>query len=119
MANPQPQHPHQPQFDIHDRLRKAREVAGYDQGPLAAIIGISRATVVNYETGNTSATRLKPYVVQRWAEVTGVSYEWISDGVLDLTPPPQEAQAERRRRRNAQPSDQSRCTARVVELVAA
>ncbi len=117
-TNPQQQSHHQPQFDIHDRLRKAREVAGYDQGPLAAVIGISRSTVVNYETGNTSADRLKPYVVQRWAEATGVSFEWISDGVLDLTPPPAEGQNERRRRRNAQARPLSTWIASVTPIAA-
>lgn len=67
-----------PEFDIHDRLRKARDVAGLDQQTLGDEIDVSRNTVVNYETGSTQ--RLKAIVLKQWALRTGVPYEWLTTG---------------------------------------
>jgi transcriptional regulator with XRE-family HTH domain len=67
-----------PQWTLGDRLRKAREFAGMEQGELALRIGVSRGTVSNYELGR--GTRPPKVVVLRaWAHECGVPYEWIVD----------------------------------------
>lgn len=66
-----------PEFDVSDRLRKARETAGYDQAELADLIGVSRETVGNYERGR---TRPRKIVMNAWALATGVPVEWLRDG---------------------------------------
>lgn len=71
-----------PQFTVHDRLRKAREFAGLEQGELADLLEVARSTVSNYETGAT--TRLKSYVLRRWAELCNVDYEWILSDVWPI-----------------------------------
>lgn len=70
-----------PEFGTGDRLRKARELTGLDQGPFAATLGISRGTVSNYERGLTES--YKPIVMRAWAMATGVPIEWLETG---LTP---------------------------------
>ena len=64
-------------FDIADRLRKARELAGYDQSQMADLIDVSRATVSNYEHRHT-----RPMInnVKMWALATGLPFEWIWTG---------------------------------------
>jgi DNA-binding XRE family transcriptional regulator len=66
-----------PEFDINDRLRKAREVTGLSQAEMAREIGVARTSVVTYETGHKQPTRP---VVRAWAFRTGVPYEWICHG---------------------------------------
>ena len=39
------------EWTMGDRLRKAREAAGFDQVDLAELIGVSRTTVSNHEVG--------------------------------------------------------------------
>ena len=68
-----------PTFTIHDRLRKAREAAGLDQVQLADIIGMSRTSVSNYETGVMAKPR--KIVVNAWALATGVPVQWLETGV--------------------------------------
>jgi transcriptional regulator with XRE-family HTH domain len=73
-----------PQFDIADRLRKAREVSGYSQEELAETMGIARSTVSNYEAGVT--THHRRIVMQTWAWATSVPVEWLMYGVTPETP---------------------------------
>lgn len=63
-----------PQWHVGDFLRKARESAGLDQAELAAALGISRATVTNYERNKVKPRRA---VVMAWAMRTGVPFEWL------------------------------------------
>lgn len=64
-----------PEWTLADRLRKARETAGLSQGQLAAILGVARNTVTNYEGGGSA----KIYVVRAWATATNVPLAWILD----------------------------------------
>lgn len=73
-----------PEWTVGDRLRKARELLGLDQGPFADLIGVSRGTVSNYERGTTE--RYKPIVMNAWAAQTGVPVEWLESG--DTAPAP-------------------------------
>lgn len=68
---------HVPQWTQQDRLRKAREDAGLDQGELGALVGIGRTTIGNYERGVTVAKRP---VLLAWSMATGVPLEWLRDG---------------------------------------
>lgn len=76
-----------PEWTVGDRLRKAREVLGLEQGPFAELIGVSRGTVSNYERGTTRA--YKPIVMRAWAMAAGVSLHWLETGMgSPATPPP-------------------------------
>jgi transcriptional regulator with XRE-family HTH domain len=65
-----------PTWTLGDRLRKAREFAGLEQGELAEAIGISRGTVSNYELGRGQRPP-KVIVLRAWAHQCGVPFEWI------------------------------------------
>lgn len=67
-----------PEFELTDRLRRAREYAQLDQGELAEELGISRNSVGNYENGRRTPTR--PYLLA-WADVTGVDAFWLETGM--------------------------------------
>ena len=66
-----------PQFTQSDRLRKAREVTGLDQGQFAEVAGISRQTVSNYESG---AREPRGLYLRAWAEASGVNLLWLETG---------------------------------------
>ena len=66
-----------PQFTLADRLRKARELTGLDQGQFADEVGISRTSVSNAETGTTRPMRL---TLKAWAVRTGVDLDWLLTG---------------------------------------
>jgi len=66
-----------PQWTLGDRLRKAREAAGLKQAELARKIGISRASIVNYEAGRYVPSRP---VLLSWALCCGVDWAWLTGG---------------------------------------
>ena len=66
-----------PTWTLADRMRKAREAAGFDQSALARSLGISRNSVSNYETGRTHPHQP---VRELWAQRCGVPYEWLTGG---------------------------------------
>lgn len=66
-----------PQWDQSDRLRKAREYAGYEQADLERLTGLSRATISNYERGRTKASKAG---LNLWSLATGVSLSWLVNG---------------------------------------
>lgn len=66
-----------PQWTLADRLRKAREQSGLEQQEFGELIGLSRATVSNYERGITVPRR--PMLLA-WALGTGVPLQWLTDG---------------------------------------
>ena len=74
-----------PEWTLGDRLRKAREETGLDQGQFADEIGISRNSVSNAETG---ATRPIKVTLKAWALRTGVPVEWLLTGVVPAGPKP-------------------------------
>lgn len=69
-----------PEFTVADRLRKARECAGFDQSEFARVAEISRTTVINYEHG-----RRVPRAVylRAWSIASGVDLGWIVTGHAD------------------------------------
>ena len=64
-------------FTQGDRLRKAREEAGYDQRGFEAVSGISRATISAYELGKSTPKRTYLAI---WANVTGTDLDWLTHG---------------------------------------
>lgn len=65
-------------FGIGDELRKARRLAGIKQADLAKIVGVSRATVSNWENGIGEPTisqwrRIAEAVDAPWLLGTGVT----------------------------------------------
>lgn len=85
-----------PQFTAGDRLRKARELTGYDQGPFADLIGVSRGTVSTYERDGIE--HRKPIVLRAWALATGVNIEWLEHGIGSPGPVPATGNSEELRR---------------------
>lgn len=67
------------EFTIGDRLRKAREQAGYDQRGLEEASGISRATISAYELGKSTPRRA---YLSIWANVTDTDLDWLTDGLV-------------------------------------
>ena len=58
-----------------DRMRKARELAGYSQTELARRLSIARQSVSNYEQRHTQPL---PAIRKAWAEACGVDDDWIT-----------------------------------------
>ena len=73
-----------PEWTPGDRFRKAREVLGLSQTGFAKLLGITKTTVSNYETGST--TNYRTIIVRQWALATGVSERWILTGHGDTGP---------------------------------
>lgn len=67
-----------PTWELPDRVRKAREFAGLDQGQLAERLGVARSTVARMEQGKT--THVKRPVLLAWAFATGVDLQWLETG---------------------------------------
>lgn len=64
------------EFGVKDRVRVARESAGYDQEELAQEAGLSRATISNYERGNTERKSGLLLI----AMATGFDRDWLRTG---------------------------------------
>lgn len=65
-----------PRFTLADRLTKARSIAGLTQQQLADALGISRKSVVRYETDADPRFDM----VSRWADACGVDAVWLMVG---------------------------------------
>lgn len=64
-----------PEWTLADRLRKARELAGYSQAELATVTGISQRSIIRYERGQ--AGPRKPELLA-WAAACHVEYVWLT-----------------------------------------
>ena len=69
-----------PAWTLVDRLKKSRLLAGLEQTEIAETVGVARNTVSNWETGK-SEPSASAFV--RWARATGVSLDWLAEGVGD------------------------------------
>jgi len=69
-----------PEFNLHDRMTKAREVAGFTQEQFAHELGLSLATVKRLENGTTPAKRID---LLGWAAACRVSASWLLTGTAD------------------------------------
>lgn len=66
-----------PAWTLQDRIRKARDHAGLSQAALAEQIPVARNTLSRWELGaNTPSSR----ELQRLAEITNVSFDWLLQG---------------------------------------
>jgi transcriptional regulator with XRE-family HTH domain len=65
-----------------ERIRFARKWAGLNQDEVSIRIGLSRASVSNWELGQ----GIKRENLVRFAEVVGVSAEWLITGEASLAP---------------------------------
>jgi transcriptional regulator with XRE-family HTH domain len=88
-----------PEFTLGDRLRKARELTGLDQGRFAEEIGVSRQSVSNAETETRKPIRV---TMRAWALRAGVSLSWLEHGTVPS--PGEEAAAWAPRDSNPQPT---------------
>jgi len=67
----------QPQAEMGDRVRQARDRLGWTQQDLAVRAGISRPLVALAETGR---CRLSPASLERVADALGVTMDWLWRG---------------------------------------
>lgn len=66
-----------PEILVRHRLRIAREAAGLEQAELANLIGISRTSVSNAESGKSAPRKI---TLNAWALATGVPVSWLQNG---------------------------------------
>lgn len=94
---------HAPPILVKHRLRIAREYAELEQEELATLIGVSRKTVGNAETGRVQPRRI---TLNAWALACGVPVSWIENGGAEQPPPPDrdDATAKGRGRRGNAPT---------------
>jgi transcriptional regulator with XRE-family HTH domain len=69
---------------LRHRLRIAREFAGLEQEELAMLMGVSRKTVGNTETGR---VKPRPITLRAWAFHCGVPLGWLEGGDVTSHPP--------------------------------
>lgn len=72
------------EWDLADRLRKALRIGHIKPGAMAEYLGVNRNTVGNYINGRIAPDKR---TVRLWALRCGVPFEWLSEGVVDLTTP--------------------------------
>ena len=65
-----------PEWTLTDRLRKAREAAGYTQAELGERLGVTKATVSRAERGEGITHR----TLLQWAAQTHVPLAWLNAG---------------------------------------
>ena len=65
-----------PEWTLTDRLRKARETAGYTQAELGDRLGVTKTTVSRAERGEGITHR----TMIQWAAETGVPLAWLNAG---------------------------------------
>ena len=66
-----------PNWTVGDRVQKARNVAGFDQGAVAKEIGMSRSGIARIEQGLSSPRRTSLISI---AYATGVNLDWLENG---------------------------------------
>lgn len=63
-----------PTWTVADRMRKARESAGYDVGQMAQLLGRHRNSISAYEHGRQAVDRP---ILLAYAQLTGVPLWWL------------------------------------------
>ena len=66
-----------PVIEVRDRLRIARERAGFEQRDLADAMGVSRNTITNIEKGRTAIRKI---VLNAWCMACGIPVDWALTG---------------------------------------
>lgn len=91
-----------PEWTRADRLRKAREHAGLTQAEMSEAllqhgIAASRSTVSAWERGENKPVQGGHDIAslcEAWAEITGVSREWLLYAAWDSNPQPTDSRSE-------------------------
>ena len=98
-----------PEWDLGDRLAKARRWAGLEQEDLAEDFGLTRQAISKYERG-VSVPKL--VVIKQWALRTKAPLEWLLDQPAAVTDPePPKPKGRRPRGREQKAPLRSRCFA--------
>ena len=74
-----------PEFNLADRVRKAREITGLSQDELATRAGVGRATLARIEQGKNVPRRA---TIIALAFATGVDLNWLENGETPAGPEP-------------------------------
>lgn len=67
-----------PTWTLGDRLAKARKDAQLTTYEMAEKLGVTRATITNWENDHTHPRR---YATDSWARITGVDAGWLATGI--------------------------------------
>lgn len=65
-------------YPLSQRLKAAREFAGFDYSDMAVMLGCHRTSVMRWEREHIHS--IENRVITRWAQVTGVTPDWIVNG---------------------------------------
>lgn len=69
-----------PQFDLHDRIRKARETLGINQGQFAERLRVSGTTISRWESGTSRPSWPTLLTI---ADETNVDVDWLAGDAYD------------------------------------
>lgn len=72
-----------PEWNLADRLGKARRHAGLKQADLAKYLGLSARAISGFELG---VTQPRIAYLRGWAELCGVDLDWLANGSADGGP---------------------------------
>lgn len=65
-------------YPMSKRLEAARRFAGFDYSDMGGLLGVHRTSVMRWEREHIHS--IENSVIARWAQVTGVTPEWIING---------------------------------------
>lgn len=85
-----------PVWTLGDRMRKARETAGYGHTAMAEYFGVHRNQITRWESGRTPPKR---HIVVQWALVTKVPLVWLETGAVPVRPDGEPGETPRKPRR--------------------
>ncbi|MDF1705054.1 MAG: helix-turn-helix transcriptional regulator [Aeromicrobium sp.] len=68
-----------PTWTLAEKLQKARKTAGISRADMAQRLGKAERTVISWE-----CSEREPHItlVERWAHLTSVDFDWLSEGVV-------------------------------------
>lgn len=69
-----------PQFELHDRLAKARRFAGIERTAMATAHGVTLATLTRWENGHVVP---RTGVVALYSHMCGVPISWFLSDTID------------------------------------
>lgn len=69
--------------EIRSRMRKSRDDVPFTREEFAPLLGVSKATLENYEGKRQDAGRVPLHILPQWADLTNTSLKWLLWGDED------------------------------------